>query len=61
VASLTITKIRTKSFKRPCFGCGKEGHFIAECPNIKVRRRGTNKYDKNKNKKKEVDEAHLDD
>jgi hypothetical protein len=51
-------KIKTKrSSKRPCFGCGKEGHFIAECPNIKVRRRDTNKFDKNK--RKEVGEAHL--
>jgi hypothetical protein len=51
-------KIKTKrTSKRPCFGCGKEGHFIAECPNIKVRRRDTNKFDKNK--KKEVSEAHL--
>jgi hypothetical protein len=51
-------KIKTKrTSKRPCFGCGKEGHFIAECPNIKVRRRDTNKF--NKNKKKEVGEAHL--
>jgi hypothetical protein len=46
-----------RTSKRPCFGCGKEGHFIAECPNIKVRRRDTNKFDKNK--KKEVGEAHL--
>jgi hypothetical protein len=30
-----------RTSKRPCFGCGKEGHFIAECPNIKVRRRDT--------------------
>jgi hypothetical protein len=50
-----IKKKRTS--KRSCFRCGKEGHFIAECPNIKVRRRDTNKYDKNK--KKEVGEAHL--
>jgi hypothetical protein len=51
-------KIETKrTSKRPCFGCGKEGHFIAECPNIKVRRRDTNKFDKNE--KKEVGEAHL--
>jgi hypothetical protein len=51
-------KIKTKrTSKRPCFGCGKEGHFITECPNIKVRRRDTNKFDKNK--KKEVSEAHL--
>jgi hypothetical protein len=51
-------KIKMKrTSKRPCFGCGKEGHFIAECPNIKVRRRDTNKFDKNK--KKEVGEAHL--
>jgi hypothetical protein len=51
-------KIKTKiTSKRPCFGCGKEGHFIAECPNIKVRRRDTNKFDKNK--KTEVGEAHL--
>jgi hypothetical protein len=50
-------KIKTKrTSKRPCFVCGKEGHFIAECPNIKVRRRDTNKNDKNK---KEVGEAHL--
>jgi hypothetical protein len=53
-------KINTKrTSMRPCFGCGKEGHFIAECPNIKVRRKGTNKNDKNK--KKEVGEAHLGD
>jgi hypothetical protein len=51
-------KIKTKrTSKRPCFGCGKEGHFIAECPNIRVRRRDTNKTDKNK--KKEVGEAHM--
>jgi hypothetical protein len=51
-------KIKTMSTsKRPCFGCGKEGHFIAKCPNIRVRRRDTNKNDKNK--KKEVGEAHL--
>jgi hypothetical protein len=51
-------KIKTKmTSKRPCFGCDKEGHFIAECPNIKVRRRDTNKNDKNK--KKEVGETHL--
>jgi hypothetical protein len=51
-------KIKTKrTSKRPCFGCGKEGHFIAKCHNIKVRRRDTNKNDKNK--KKEVGEAHL--
>jgi hypothetical protein len=51
-------KIKTKrTSKRPCFGCGMEGHFIAESPNIKVRRRDTNKFDKNK--KKEVGEAHL--
>jgi hypothetical protein len=51
-------KIKIKrTSKRPCFGCGKEGHFIAKYPNIKVRRRDTNKNDKNK--KKEVGEAHL--
>jgi hypothetical protein len=51
-------KVKTKrTSKRPCFGCGKEEHFIAECPNIKVRRRETNKNDKNK--KKEVGEAHF--
>jgi hypothetical protein len=51
-------KIKMKrTSKRPCFGCGKEGHFIVECPNIKVRRRDNNKNDKNK--KKEVGEAHL--
>jgi hypothetical protein len=51
-------KIKMKrTSKRLCFGCGKEGHFIADCPNIKVRRRDTKKYDKKK--KKEVGEAHL--
>jgi hypothetical protein len=50
-----IKKKRTS--KRPCFGCGKEGHFIAEYPNIKVRRRDTNKNDKNT--KKVVGEVHL--
>jgi speckle-type POZ protein len=51
-------KIKMKrTSKRPCFGCGKEGHFTVECPNIRVRRRHTNKT--NKNKKKEVGEAHL--
>jgi hypothetical protein len=51
-------KIKTKrTSKIPCFGCGKEGHFIVECPNIRVRRRDTNKTDKSK--KKEVGEAHL--
>jgi hypothetical protein len=45
-------KIKTKrTSKRPCFGCGKEGHFITECPNIRVRRRDTNKTNKNKKKK----------
>jgi hypothetical protein len=54
-------KIKAKrTSKRPFFECGKEGHFIAECPNIKVRRRDANKYDKNKSKK-EVSEAHLGD
>jgi hypothetical protein len=51
-------KIKTKrTSKKPCLGCGKEGHLITECPNIKVRRRDTNKNDMNK--KKEVGEAHL--
>jgi hypothetical protein len=51
-------KIKMKrTSKRPCFVCGKEGHFIAECPNIRVRRRDINKNDKNK--KKEVGEDHL--
>jgi hypothetical protein len=36
---------------------GRHSHFIAEFPNIRVRRRDTNKDDKNK--KKEVSEAHL--
>jgi hypothetical protein len=46
-----MDKIKMKrTSKRPCFGCGKEGHFIAECSNIKVRRRDTNKFDKNKKK-----------
>jgi hypothetical protein len=35
------------------------GHFIVECPNIMVKRRDTDKNDKNK--KKEVGEAHLGD
>jgi hypothetical protein len=48
-----------RTSKRPCFGCGKEGHFIVEFPTIMVRRRDTNKNDKNK--KKEVREAHLGD
>jgi hypothetical protein len=44
-------KIKMKrTSKRPCFGCGKEGHFIAKCLNIKVRKRDTNKNDKNKKK-----------
>jgi hypothetical protein len=42
---------RKRTSKRLCFWCGKEGHFIAECPNIKVRRRDTDKNDKNKKKK----------
>jgi hypothetical protein len=51
-------KIKMKrTSERSCFGCGKEGHFTAECPNIRVRRRDTNMNDKNK--KKEVGEAHL--
>jgi hypothetical protein len=55
-------KIKTKrTSKRPWFGCGKEGHFIADCHNVKVRRRDTNKLDKRKHKKKEVGEAHLGD
>jgi hypothetical protein len=33
------------------------GHFIAECPDINVRKRDTNKNEKNK--KREVSEAHL--
>jgi speckle-type POZ protein len=36
-------KVKTKrTSKRLSFGCGKEGHFIEECPNIKVRRSDTN-------------------
>jgi hypothetical protein len=51
-------KIKTKrTSKKPCSGCGKEGHFIGECPNVRVRRRDTKKNDMNK--KKEVGEAHL--
>jgi hypothetical protein len=45
-------KIKTKrTSKRPCFGCGKEGHFIAKCPNIKVRKRDINKYYRTRRKK----------
>ncbi|XP_034586557.1 uncharacterized protein [Setaria viridis] len=44
--------------KRPCFGCGKEGHFIANCPEVKVKRNDSSKHEKSKYKKK-VGEAHL--
>lgn len=41
------------------FGCGKEGHSIADCPNIKVRRRDNTKFEKGKFKNKQVGEAHI--
>ncbi|RCV30749.1 hypothetical protein SETIT_6G120300v2 [Setaria italica] len=44
--------------KRSCFGCGKEDHFIANCPNVKIKRNNTSKRDKSKYKKK-IGEAHL--
>ncbi|RCV21586.1 hypothetical protein SETIT_4G149700v2 [Setaria italica] len=44
--------------KRSCFGCGKEGHFIANCPDVKIMRNDISKHDKNKYKKK-IGEAHF--
>ncbi|RCV21171.1 hypothetical protein SETIT_4G116900v2 [Setaria italica] len=44
--------------KRPCFGCGKEGHFLANCLEVKIKRNDSSKFDKRKHKKK-VGEAHL--
>ncbi|XP_012700660.1 uncharacterized protein LOC105914187 [Setaria italica] len=43
-------KTKRKS-KRPCFGCGKEGHFIANCPEVKMKKNNSSKFDKSKYKK----------
>ncbi|RCV20913.1 hypothetical protein SETIT_4G096100v2 [Setaria italica] len=51
-------KTKRKS-KRPCFGCGKEGHFIANCPEVKMKKNNSSKFDKSKYKKN-VGESHLD-
>ncbi|XP_072146573.1 uncharacterized protein [Setaria viridis] len=52
------SKIKKKS-KSPCFGCGKEGHFITDCLEAKHKKEGSSKFDKSKYKKKTVGEAHL--
>lgn len=62
MVSLTRARTRTKlreSQRRPWFGCGKEGHFIADCSDVKIKRKNSSKFDKSKYKRKTVGEAHL--
>jgi hypothetical protein len=48
---------RKRYKKRFCYGCGKTGHFIADCPEEKKHKHDKDKDKKNKGKKK--GEAHL--
>ena len=47
---------------RPCFGCNKVGHFIADCPEEKIKNKDNNESSSKKDKsryKKKGGEAHL--
>ena len=44
--------------KRFCYASGQNGHFIADCPNMKDKNKYNKNYDK-KNKGKKKGEAHL--
>src|SRR5688572_9745289 len=53
-----VSLTRTKPRGSQSFGCGKEGHFITNCLEVKIKKNDSSKFDKSKYKKN-VGEAHL--